>query len=106
MWNTELETIAQRWADQCSFDHDEERCKEDGTDVSIAATKFRERAFSLLKAYTANHHNLLQVGQNVYWTASSVQQTEQGVMADLATAAQDWYDEVTYPGYTFSDPWQ
>ena len=39
VWNTELETIAQRWADQCSFDHDEERCKEDGTDVSKAATK-------------------------------------------------------------------
>lgn len=46
------------------------------------------------------------MGQNVYWTASTVQQTEQGVMADLPTAAQDWYDEVTYPGYTFSDPWQ
>ena len=52
------------------------------------------------------NHKLLQVGQNVYWTASTVQQTEQGVMADLPTAAQDWYDEVTYPGYTFSDPWQ
>ena len=52
------------------------------------------------------HRKLLQVGQNVYWTASTVQQTEQGVMADLPTAAQDWYDEVTYPGYTFSDPWQ
>merc|ERR1719228_3071687 len=31
VWNTELEEIAQRWADQCTFGHDSVRTKLDGT---------------------------------------------------------------------------
>ena len=34
VWNTELEAIAQRWADQCNFGHDTTRDKLDGTSVS------------------------------------------------------------------------
>merc|ERR1719334_2053546 len=30
-WNSELATIAQRWADQCIYQHDEERGLADGT---------------------------------------------------------------------------
>ena len=33
-WNEELETVAQRWADQCNFGHDKKREKLDGTYVS------------------------------------------------------------------------
>merc|ERR1719295_423836 len=33
VWNTELEEIAQRWADQCTFGHDKVRTKLDGTSV-------------------------------------------------------------------------
>ena len=33
VWNTELEEIAQRWADQCIFDHDSLWTKKDGTKV-------------------------------------------------------------------------
>lgn len=77
-WNTELETVAQRWADQCDFGHDDERCKDDGTSV----------------------------GQNVFWSANSERKSERDVMSSLIDAAQGWYDEVTDPGYSFSDPWQ
>ena len=31
VWNEELAVIAQRWADQCSFEHDTARQKTDGT---------------------------------------------------------------------------
>ena len=31
VWNDELAVIAQRWADQCTFEHDESRHKADGT---------------------------------------------------------------------------
>ena len=34
VWNEELETVAQRWADQCRFAHDVKREKLDGTHVS------------------------------------------------------------------------
>merc|ERR1712083_1281773 len=33
VWNKELATIAQRWADQCVWDHDKFRGKMDGTQV-------------------------------------------------------------------------
>ena len=34
VWSEELETVAQRWADQCTSGHDGERGKLDGTYVS------------------------------------------------------------------------
>ena len=71
MWNTELEEIAQRWADQCSFGHDSERSKLDGT----------------------------KVGQNVFISYNSAQMGEDSVMAAMASPAQNWYDEVTNPGF-------
>jgi len=70
-WNTELEAIAQRLADQCIFKHDKVRLKLDGT-VS---------------------------GQNVYITGSSPQQDQTTVEAKAVTAVQNWYDEVTKPGF-------
>ena len=33
VWNEELEAVAQRWADQCTFGHDKKRDKLDGTYV-------------------------------------------------------------------------
>ena len=35
VWHTELEAIAQRWADQCTFGHDSTRDKLDGTSVGF-----------------------------------------------------------------------
>ena len=46
VWSSELEAVAQRWADQCSFGHDSERAKLDGT----------------------------YVGQNTYWGGTSMEQ--------------------------------
>ena len=34
VWSEELETVAQRWADQCKTGHDQMREKLDGTSVS------------------------------------------------------------------------
>ena len=71
MWSTELEAVAQRWADQCTFGHDSERAKLDGT----------------------------YVGQNAYWGGSSQQQDEAALQGGMASSAQSWYDEVTDPGF-------
>lgn len=71
VWDEELATIAQRWTDQCTFGHDDERSLLDGT-------------------YT---------GQNAYWASSSVESTEDAVQAGLAGATQNWYDEVSDPGF-------
>ena len=71
VWSAELEAVAQRWADQCTFGHDSERAKLDGT----------------------------YVGQNAYWGGSTVEQDEAAVQGGMATAAQNWYDEVTNPGF-------
>ena len=73
MWSTELETVAQRWADQCTFGHDKERGKLDGT--------------------------YGWVGQNAYGGWAGQQQDEAAVQAGMTTAAQKWYDEVTNPGF-------
>merc|ERR1712227_1131541 len=79
-WNTELEAIAQRWSDQCTFGHDSERNKLDGTSV----------------------------GQNAYWGASTQQVSEADVQAGVNKATQAWYDEVTNPGFdsTHINPYQ
>ena len=63
--------MAQRWADQCTFGHDSERSKLDGT----------------------------YVGQNAYWGGTSREQDEAAVQGGMTTAAQKWYDEVTEPGF-------
>ena len=62
VWNTELEAIAQRWSDQCTFGHDSERNKLDGTSV----------------------------GQNAYWTGSNQQVSEADVQAGVNEATQAW----------------
>ena len=67
----ELEAIAQRWADQCTVGHDSVREKLDGTSV----------------------------GQNVAWGGNSQQQDEATVQGGMTNAAQNWYDEVTDPGF-------
>ena len=71
VWNNELEAVAQRWSDQCNFGHDSVRDKLDGT----------------------------KVGQNAYWGANSVQETNDQVQAGVNKATQAWYDEVTDPGF-------
>jgi len=71
VWNNELEEIAQRWADQCTFGHDSIRTKMDGT----------------------------AVGQNAYIGYSSVQMEEEVLQADMAKPASSWYSEVTDPGF-------
>ena len=72
----ELEAIAQRWADQCTFGHDSPPGKKlnwklDGTSV----------------------------GQNVAIKFNSAQQDEAAVQRLMTSAAQNWYDEVTDPGF-------
>jgi len=71
VWNTELEEIAQRWADQCTFGHDKVRTKLDGTSV----------------------------GQNLFMERSYAQGEESVIQSAMADAAQDWYDEVSKPGF-------
>jgi len=71
VWNTELEAIAQRWADQCTFGHDSTRDKLDGTSV----------------------------GQNAYWGGNSQQEAVTVVQAGMTKAAQAWYDEIKDPGF-------
>lgn len=74
VWNNELAEIAQRWADQCTFDHDSVRTKLDGTGV----------------------------GQNAYIAYNSEQSDEETIQTDMA-ATQSWYDEVTDPGFDTSN---
>jgi len=71
MWNDEIEKIAQRWADQCSFGHDDERSKLDGTSV----------------------------GQNAYISYDSQSSSEADLVSHLTTATQNWFDEVSDPGF-------
>jgi len=71
VWSDELEAIAQRWSDQCTFGHDSSRNTLDGT----------------------------YVGQNAYYSATSLQQSEAEAQAATTGAADAWYDEVTNPGF-------
>ena len=71
VWNKELEEIAQRWADQCTFAHDHVRSKKDGT----------------------------RVGQNAY-TASGTRKSELDmVQMGMGSVTQAWYNEVENPGF-------
>ena len=64
--------IAERWADQCVFDHDELRSKLDGSPA----------------------------GQNAYLGKSSAEKTKEQVMSGLDAVVDAWYDEVTDPGFS------
>jgi len=75
VWNYELEAVAQRWADQCTFGHDSNRDKLDGTSV----------------------------GQNAYMSMSSQVSTAEEVMATVDNAVTAWYNEVTNPGFDPAD---
>ena len=71
VWSSELERIAQRWADQCGSQgaHEpdgQDRQKADGT----------------------------QVGQNVIQGSSSNKTTGEAILATLDGGIQMWYDEV------------
>ena len=39
------------------------------------------------------------VGQNAYWGGSTVEQGEAAIQGGQSKAAQNWYDEVTNPGF-------
>jgi len=75
VWDSELEEIAQRWADQCTFAHDPIHGKLDGT----------------------------AVGQNLYIGGSSLQTDQAGLTSTAPVPAQAWYDEVTDPGFSSGD---
>ena len=84
VWSTELETVAQRWADQCmvrddsvlslytssllKFGHDEIRRKLDGTPG----------------------------GQNAYMSSSTEQEDVAIILEKQSQAVQIWYNEVTH----------
>ena len=74
-WNEELAAIAQRWANQCTFGHDDDRSKCDGT----------------------------YVGQNAYTSWNSQESTWEEVMANTVDAVESWYDEVASPGFSNTD---
>jgi len=67
VWNTELADIAQRWADQCNFGHDDNRNKLDGT----------------------------QVGQNVAFSGNSRQQNEDELTNVAIGQVDNWFNEVS-----------
>jgi len=70
-WNEELAIIAQRWADQCTWGHDQDRRTLNGT-IS---------------------------GQNVFMSFSSRVESVEKMMSKVAEAVTSWYNEVKTPGY-------
>jgi len=76
VWNEELETSAQRWADQCQGDmKDEVRDKCDGTPV----------------------------GQNVFMASSDTEEDMEVVVEAMTGAVDAWYNQVTEPGFMPED---
>jgi len=71
IWNEELATIAQRWADQCDFSHDKKRTTLDRT----------------------------YVGQNAYLGTSSQKDNLESIMNKMDVPVQAWYDEVVTFSY-------
>jgi hypothetical protein len=67
VWNDELAATAQRWTNQCNFNHDKNRKKLDGT----------------------------YVGQNAYLGMSSRSNELESIMKKMDVPVQAWYDKVT-----------
>ena len=66
VWDPELEEMAQRWADQCTFGHGGDNTKLDGT----------------------------RVGQNVFMGGSSAEEDQAGLTARASNPVERWYEEV------------
>jgi len=71
VWDNELATIAQRWADQCTFGHDTNRNTAEGS-----------------------------VGQNAYIGSSTATMSASSLAASYASATTAWYEEVNSPGFS------
>ena len=71
VWDDELATIAQRWADQCTFGHDTNRNTAEGS-----------------------------VGQNAYIGSSTAEMTASNLAASYASSTTAWYEEVNSPGFS------
>merc|ERR1719369_1129517 len=67
VWNNELAAIAQRWADQCTFGHDKNRKKLDGTSV----------------------------GQNAYMSGTTRKKDLATIMGKMDKPTLAWYNEVS-----------
>ena len=89
MWNDEIAAIAQRWADQCTFDHDKVRNKEDGTWVGQNAY---ERASNQMK-----DKETVSIEQIIGGNSSGPILQLMNEVANEATLA--WYNEVESPGF-------
>ena len=73
VWNNELEAVAQRWADQCTFAHDPSHNLADGTSV----------------------------GQNLFTYGNSNIQDFDNIMSDnMVEFVAGWYLEVESPGFS------
>merc|ERR1712215_20615 len=77
VWNNEIAMIAQKWANQCKFGHDQSRNKCDGK----------------------------YVGQNVYWS-SVMMKTQKEQLKGVVDAIKSWYSEVKKPFTTSIDPFK
>jgi len=71
VWNNELETVAQRWADQCSFSREKVRRKLDGT----------------------------YVGQNFYINVDTKKLDEDAANKYAVNSVQLWYNQVSSGGF-------
>ena len=74
-WNDELETVAQRWADQCRSGQDEIRNLCDGTTV----------------------------GQNIFLATLDEEEPIESIKEAITQAVTAWYSQVIYPGFIPQD---
>ena len=76
VWSEELETTAQRWADQCQGEErDKVRDLCDGTPV----------------------------GQNIFFMSSDSEDPVETIESAMATGVESWYNQVILPGFLPED---
>ena len=80
-WNDELAEVAQRWADQCTWDHDEERVK-----MSVP-----QLVRGLINNSFQGTSQFPYVGQNMAMSMSSAPFSS---TRNYDSHIQGWYDEV------------